>query len=878
MEPSDNLVLKLPFQSMSDGDFIGRASDLDAVHALFSAGDRLVTVFGPAGMGKTRLARRYAEMHGPMCFVDLTECSTFDDVCSTIGRALGVSALPPEGGDATLDALGRALASKNDVMLVLDNCEQIVEPVARAVKSLRSMAKDARFLATSRELLKLAGERTYELPPLTGADGTRLFVERARQVRSDFTLEGDDKIVVDQIVQELDSVPLAIELAAVRMGIMNVRSLQQRLPRRFEVLAGGPRDAQARQKTLRGAIDWSWRLLSKDEQDALAQAAVFRGGFDLEAAEAVIGTPNVLDVLQGLREKSLLRVVPTPGLSGELRYGLYESIRAYAAEKLGDSKDVLARHGAHYVKIGRTLAEGVSTHGGAERNARLALEVENLTAAHARAIDRGDRALAFEAALALQPAMQARPASARLALFDALPEDDADQTIDRALFAEALVARGRVLRVIGRMDDALRDGERAIAIARSCGARKIEGRALAFTGGLRFMRTRLHDARDDYEKALAIHRVTGDRAFESVVLGDLATVHRSLGAQKEALARYEEAIAIADSMGDRRNVGLHRGNVAGLLHAEGRLDEARRQYDEAIAILREVGSFRVLGAIIGNSAALVQEQGDFKGARARLEDALGLFEQIGERPLAAELRGQLGRLSHEQGRLDEAHALYDAAIAGLEEAHDESYAALFRGALGALLAERGEREAARVALDRAEASLQSVEDRALLATVQIHRGHLDLAEGRKDEAKQRVQAVNESKTENVRFALRLLSQALAGGFVHALSPDAFVIAQDGSWFRAPHGDRVDLSKRRSMRAILRALLEHHRSKHQGALPVGTLLEHGWPGERMKASAGANRVYVALSTLRELGLKDAIVSRDEGYLLDPSCKIVVAPER
>ncbi len=309
----------LPAQATS---FVGRTEELALLRRSFSGGARLVTVLGPPGIGKSRLALRLAEelqaegaFPGGVYLCDLVEATSAEDVCAALSRALDAVVGSMRGGDRVLE-LGVALGRLGDALLVLDNLERLAgfgpETLGRWLRD----AARVRFLVTSRVRLRLAGEVVHELGPLSlppdaGAGdlarspAVQLFVERARTVRPSFALTPENAASIGDLVRQLDGIPLALELGASRMGVLSPARLLALLPRRLDVLSARIRDPAARQGTLREAIDASWGLLEPWEQAALTQLSVFRGGFGLDAAEAVVrigrpgerAAPPLLDVL-----------------------------------------------------------------------------------------------------------------------------------------------------------------------------------------------------------------------------------------------------------------------------------------------------------------------------------------------------------------------------------------------------------------------------------------------------------------------------------------------------------------------------------------------------------------------------------------------------
>ncbi len=329
--------------------FIGRQGELRELAKSIHAGAALVTVVGPGGTGKTRLACRYAltrlgDFPGGAWFCDLSEATTLDDVLTRMASALGVML-----DKDPVRQLGHAIAGRDDTLIVIDNFEQVVEHAGATVAHWMNAATHARFVVTSRELLQLEGERAFPVEPLPApaddsleslrsSDAASLFVDRARNVSPKFELTDANAAAIAELVRLLDGLPLAIELAAARARVLSPAKIVERLSKRFMVLRSGKRDRSARQNTLLGAIDWSWDLCTGAERLALAQCSVFRGGFDLEAAEAVLDAsalpdaPWPMDLVQALVDKSLLRSSKPPPSSPldttEQRFSMFFGVQS----------------------------------------------------------------------------------------------------------------------------------------------------------------------------------------------------------------------------------------------------------------------------------------------------------------------------------------------------------------------------------------------------------------------------------------------------------------------------------------------------------------------------------------------------------------------
>ncbi|MEW5848088.1 MAG: protein kinase [Myxococcota bacterium] len=764
--------------------FVGRAADLTALKDLFTRGERLVTLLGPGGTGKSRLATHFAYANleqftenagGGAWLCDLTEARDIDGVCNAVGRALDVALVSGTTRGDVVSQLGQSLAARGRVLILLDNFEQVVEHGPATLGVWLKMAPRAHFLVTSRELLRLPGEVPHNLAPLptpqagddvAASEAVQLFVERARTVRRGYALTEAEAPLVAEIVRQLDGIPLAIELAAARMGVLSAAKLLERLPRRFDLLAGTKRDSNARQSTLRGAIDWSWNLLQPWEQSALAQCSVFRGDFTLEAAEEVVDlsahaeAPWVLDVVQALRDKSLLRTYEPKDFPGELRFGLYVTIREYAAEKLqqmGLAESALAKHGAYFLKVGTDWAGNLRRHGGVEKMRRLAQEQENLMAVHQRAVvaeppTPQTAQLALGTLLAVDPVLSTRgPFGAHLALLDGAVDSPTFSVAFPALRARVLEARARARVARGRMAEALLDGEQALRLAREA----------------------------------------KDRRVEAAVLDVLGKVHDDQGHTEEARPLYERTLEINRELADNWGEARALQRLGSLQHNEAHLNEARVNYEKARDIFRRVGDRRAEGLVLLYLAILEQELGRLSEARKHYELSLTINREVGDRRLEGISQGYLGFLRHEQERLEEAQANYQAAVEVVREVCDQRYEGIFLASLGGVTAALGHVEDASQLLGQAAALLKAVDDPIFLSAVDLHLGHLDLALARRADsagdrltaqqyrlqAQARVVAAETpgapdeshpggtpslaSQTDESRLALRFLKRALA---------------------------------------------------------------------------------------------------------------------
>ena len=744
--------------------FIGRSIELSALAQAHETGTRLTTVVGPGGTGKTRFVRRYAsawlgDWPGGVVFCDLSEARNLEGLLSAVAVALDI---PLSAADAAVQ-LGHAIAARGRCLVVLDNFEQLVDHAAATVGHWLARAPVAAFAVTSRERLHLPGEHVFPLEPLpVDNDAIELFVARAQARRPDFALSPANRDDVGRIVRLLDGLPLAIELAAARIGVLAPAQMVARMRDRFALLAGA-RGVVARQATLRAAIDWSWDLLVPWEQAALAQCAVFEGGFTLDSAEQVIdlsawpGAPLALDAVQALVDKSLLRSWVPAGESryelDETYFGMYVSIHEYAGEKLRASgpeteRAAEERHGRRFAACGTDEAiQALYGRDGPQRCRALALDIDNIVAACRRAIARDDSETAvatyraawevldlrgpFSAAEALgkqleQMASLDDPGRVMILLIRARAMQRAGRSAQiEAVLSEALalaqrgrdrqkeaIARsilGAALCTHGRMSEAREALETALALQRELDNPRVEGNILTNLGRIEVDQGQVDAGCAHYDRALAIARKLGNRIEEASVLSQMAVVLGESGRLPEAQAHFEESLAISRELGDRVAEGETLNNLGCLYHDQGRLDEARSAYEAALAMHREVGNRRFEGYALGDLGRLQVEQRQFADAQASLEQSLAIARETKNRRIEGSELRNLGELLLLRGNADEtARATFRDAEAVLREVGDKHY-------LGLVLCGRGELE--RRAGDVAAARASCAEAKVLAAEI-----------------------------------------------------------------------------------------------------------------------------------------------------------------
>jgi predicted ATPase/class 3 adenylate cyclase/DNA-binding CsgD family transcriptional regulator len=553
----------LPAQLTS---FIGRQKEIAEVRRLL-IDNRLVTLTGVGGTGKTRLAAQVATElasdfpHGAW-YVDLAPISVPGLVPTTAARVLGLTDQP---GQSTMETLQRFL-NDHELLVVLDNCEHLIGAAADLIAELLSNCSGLTLLTTSREPLGVAGEVTWGVPSLSLADeAIDLFADRARRARAGFQIGTDNIYAVTEICRRLDGLPLAIELAAARIRALSVNDIVDSLHDRFRLLTGGARTVVRRQQTLRASVDWSHALLSDSERIMFRQLAVFVGGFDLDAAHTVAGGDiseryQVLDQLTLLVEKSL--VVAEDGPLGT-RYRLLETMRQYALEKLGeadDSADARDRHRDHYAAIAAALdSPAVADY---ERQlARAESEIDNLRAALAWCHEHANIELALTLTSSLLPLWWTRGHHREgAAWFEAALADDLEHAVRTATRARALADKA-FLDMWTDPDASFDQAHSALAIAREADDPAVLLRALTtlfFIVGYGY-----DPAAEQYvAEAIELARAVGDRWRLSQILTRAAGIAVATGDPIAAEALATEGRELVDAIGDRaasRECGFYLG-------------------------------------------------------------------------------------------------------------------------------------------------------------------------------------------------------------------------------------------------------------------------------------------------------------------------------
>ncbi len=665
----------LPQQGTS---FVGREREMDEVRGLLPNA-RLLTLLGMGGFGKTRLSLQVAadvlhEFPDGVWFLDLAPIRDGALVVSEAAQVLGVREEPDR---PLLQSVCAHLKTRR-VLLILDNCEHLVKPAADLAHAIVKVAPFARLLASSRQALRVPGEQIYPILPLPlpqRGDGAkallrspavRLFVDRAQGHKPSFELNEREAPAVAALVERLEGIPLALELAAARVRSLSVADINTRLKDRYKILTGGARVHDERQQTLRALVDWSYELLTESEQTLLNRLSAFVGGFDMPAAELVGGAEplladDVLDLIESLLEKSLVML---DDRDEGIRYRMLETIRDYAREKLehsGELDATLARHCDHFFVMAKAANQGLEGPEQADWVWRVETELDNVRAAVALALAGGvDPIMAVKFAVSLAGFWILRGYSTEgRAVVKAALALPAVQASDLGR-AWALYTGSRLAESQSDLAEATRMLEQCLELRRGLGNPVDIAATLSTLSLVRLQSGDVERAEAGEREALQIFTGLGDRVGEAIGLlhlGQFATYRGELDAARTLL---EQCLAVAreiKSMDIEGECELHLGEAA---FDAGLADKASQHYKRSLIVCREGGDKRGEANALWHLGQIDLGAADLPAARGRLAESLQSFNAFGMR---AELLGCLescAALAHAERRPEDAARLAGA--------------------------------------------------------------------------------------------------------------------------------------------------------------------------------------------------------------------------
>ena len=710
-QPSASIPHNLPALLTS---FIGREQEIVEIRRLLST-SRLLTLAGTGGCGKTRLSLQVA---GKMLeaypdgvwLVKLEALSERNLVAQAVASPLGVQ---EEAGRSLAETVIDALKPKT-LLLVLDNCEHLLEECARLITRILENCAQVKVLATSREALNVPGELVWRVPSLRRPerkglpreekalasvlmeyDSVRLFVERARFQRADFALDRRNAEAVAQVCSHLEGIPLAIELAAARVRVMSMEQIVRRLDDRFGLLTGGSRTASSRQQTLRATMDWSYDLLSPQERVLLGRLSVFAGGWSLEAAEQVCSdlgldgdlplferreaTPGergsfgnrqseihiweVVDVLASLVDKSLVFYEEQ---QGEARYRLLETVRQYGWERLEQTGELAAwrdRHRDYFLELAELAEPQLTGSDQVTWLQRLETEHDNLRWAleWRRAEEEGaETELRLAGALARFWQVRGYLSEGRGYLAAALGREGA---------ASKTKVRAKALRGIGGLAWIQADyaaakalHEESLAIGRALGDESSIADSLNGLGLVNWNQGDYGAARALFEESLAIKRNLGNRWGIATALNNLGILASEQGDYAAARALHEESLAIKRESGDKWGISISFNNLGTIAHNQGDFAAARSYHAESLAIRQELGDQWGIAYSLHNLGLLADDQGDYGTAKTRYEEGLAIRQELGDRQGISTLLNNLGAVASVQGDYVTARMRYEQSL------------------------------------------------------------------------------------------------------------------------------------------------------------------------------------------------------------------------
>jgi predicted ATPase/transcriptional regulator with XRE-family HTH domain len=658
--------------------FIGREREIAAISTLLQQPPvRLVTLTGSGGVGKTRLALQVASIllhvfRDGIFLVSLASLADPSLVPSVIAQTLGVT---EQGGMSLTDTLRDQLHDRR-LLLVLDNFEHLLDAAPR-VAELLDTCRELHILVTSRIPLHLVREHEYPVPPLSVPDPRRrpsaevlgqceavaLLVDRARAMRPDFAITEDNARAVAEICARLDGLPLAIELAATRIKLFPPQALLQRLEHRLQLLTEGARDVPTRQRTLRGAMDWSYNLLGEHEQTLFARLSVFAGGCILEAAEAVCNPDGKLDVLEGLAslvDQSLLRQEG----EDEPRFSMLETIREYAAELLeasGEGEMLRQQHASFFLTLVERAAREVDGPKQARWLEELEADHDNLRAVLRWSLERGEPQIGLRLAEALATFWLVRThwSEGRRWLEEAL---ERGTEVPLALRARALRVAAGLATHQTDYRAAQRWSEESLRLAEQLGDSSERAAALLNLGQVAGLESDYIQEQALYEESLTLYQKLGSKERTCEALFRCGATAWQRGDHPRAEVCLRESLALARELGDTHQLGNCLTDLGEVALAQGELDRAQIHFEDALKLQRQIKDRNCSALSLSGLGAVALERGDPGEARRRLEESMALFEEVGARRFQAGALLRLGGVAMLEGDTEQAEQLCTAGL------------------------------------------------------------------------------------------------------------------------------------------------------------------------------------------------------------------------
>jgi predicted ATPase len=664
---------------------IGREKEVSEVRDLLSAeATRLLTLTGPGGIGKTRLALQAAadlleEFPDGAFFAPLATLTDSELLLPAVAEALGVM----ETAEQPLGENLKDYLSERRLLLVLDNFEQVLG-AAPAVTELVAGAPGLKVLATSRAPLGLYGEHEYAVPPLSVPDvkhlpdlkslsqyeAVRLFIERAKAAKVDFEVTDESAPAVAEICVRLDGLPLAIELAAARIKMLPPKAMLQRLGNRLKLLTGGARDLPERQRTLKATIEWSFALLDEGEQVLFARLAVFSGGRTLEATEAICDAEgdlpvDVFDGISSLVDKSLLRQEEGP--NGEPRFVMLETVHEYAREKLrqsGEAEEIKRVHAEYFLTLAEEAYPELKGANQLQWLERLEAEHDNMRAALSWVLERKEAELALRLGGALWWFwwMRGYQSEGRRRLEEALA---IDERVSPEVRAMALAGAGALALEQGDLDRAKEACEEGLELLANEAREGSEAKLclLGYLGWVAWEREELDQATELFEESLALSREMSHTWWLASSLSKLAFVSHFQGDYEKATELYEQSMDLFREQGDKQGLANCLNNLAMMVCSQGDLGRAAQLTEEAVARQRELGTRGGVSVGLYNLGWIALLQDDFGRAADLYRESLSFSWDARLNPVVQWALEGFACVAGAEGEAERAARLWGAAQA-----------------------------------------------------------------------------------------------------------------------------------------------------------------------------------------------------------------------
>ncbi|MCB0727575.1 MAG: tetratricopeptide repeat protein [Ignavibacteriae bacterium] len=661
----------LPIQLTS---FIGREKEMKFVKEELK-NSRLLTLTGTGGAGKSRLSLQAAadlidDFANGVWFTELAAVSDPVFLPIAIINALG---LKEENSKTPEVTLSDYLKDK-EILIILDNCEQIIESCAKLTEKLLLRCPDLKIIATSREALNISGEQTYKIPPLSQPDpdckdtpeqliqyeSVRLFIERALSVNHEFRVNKENAMVLAKVCSRLDGIPLAIELAAARSKVLSVDKINERLDDRFKLLTGGKRTALPRQQTLRALIDWSYDLLSDKEKNLWNRLSVFSGGWTLEAAEEIcsdniIDSGEIFEILSSLIEKSIVIYNDE-----KERFLILETIRQYAYDKIketGEYEKFSDKHLKFYLGLAETKSKKLR---GIESESNIKIfenEIGNLEKALKWSVENPANENGLRLSSAIFMFWQIRGyITEGIHWLETILETNTET--NSPLYCSVICKLGNYKRLKGDVDKARDLIVESLKIRRELGDKSGTAESLIRLGILEYDQGRFDESAVLYEESLAIYRELGNKSSIAIVLNNLANVFSNQGNYSGSFSLYEESLAARRESGDMVGIAVCLTNLGILSFEMGEYEKAEALLQESLQLRHLTGNKEGIAISILNLGNVSYNQGDYVNALKLYKESLDISIEIDEKGCIADSLYNLGKTLLEQNDLEKALELF----------------------------------------------------------------------------------------------------------------------------------------------------------------------------------------------------------------------------